>query len=125
MGLQNSMLRSTLWDPVIKEQRAQDYFFRLETSRIKGNIKSEILSRYDEQLGILYDNGRLGMEFQFKTQDLDQVEVDYVDKHEIIKLVPVVWWNSPVLYSYLMLIHTKSNMHAALEIHKMMRVPKG
>ena len=69
------------------------------------------------------------MEFQFKTQDLDQVELDFMDKHKIIKPVPVVWWNSPVLYLYLMLIHTKSNMHAALEptakeIHKMMRVLK-
>ena len=58
------------------------------SSRIKGNIKPEILSRYDEQQGIIYDSSRLGMEFQFKTQDLDQVEMDYVDKHEIIKPVP-------------------------------------
>ena len=124
------ILGSILWDPVIEEQRAQDYFFRWETNRIKGNVKPEVLSRYDEQQGIIYDSGRLGMEFQFKTQDLDQVKMDFVDKHDIIKPVPVVWWDSPVLYLYLMLIHTKSNMHAALEptvkeIHKMMRVPKG
>ena len=46
-------------------------------------------------------------------QDLDQVNVDYIDKYEIINPVPIVWWDSPVLYLYLMLIHTKSNMHAA------------
>ena len=50
-----------------------------------------------EQLGILYEDGRLGAEFQFKSQDLDQVNVDYIDKHEIINPVPIVWWDSLVL----------------------------
>ena len=93
-------------------------------------LYSEIVSKYEEDQGILYDGGRLGKEFQFKTQDLDQVKLEFVDEHEIMKPVPVVWWDSQVLYSYLMLIHTKSNLHAALEptvkeIHNMMRVPKG
>ena len=52
-----------------------------------------------EREEILYDDGRLGAEFQFKVQDLDQVE--YIDKHEIIDQVPIVMSDSPVLYSYL------------------------
>ena len=51
-----------------------------------------------------YD-GRLGAEFQFKTQDLDKVE--YIDKHEIINQVSIVMRDSPVLYTYLMyIVHT-------------------
>ena len=111
-------------------RRREDYLFRWETSRIKSSIKPEILSRYVETDRILYENRKLGAEFQFKSQDLDQANVDYLDKLEIINPVPILWWYSPVLYSYLMLIHTKSNMHAALEptvkkIHKMMKVPRG
>ena len=124
------MLGSSLWDPTIEEKRAQDYFFRWETSRIKANLDPKVLSKYAEKDGILYENGRLGAEFQFDSRDLDQVNMDYLDKHEILNPVPIVWWDSPVLYSYLMLIHTKSSMHAALEptvkeVHKMMRVPRG
>ena len=112
------MMGNNLWDPLTEEKRAQNYFFRWGTDRIKLNLKPELVSRYVEQQGILYEDGRLGAEFQFKAQDLDQVDVDYIDKHEILNPVPIVWW---------MLIHTKTNMHAALEptikeIYKMRKV---
>ena len=78
---------------------------------------------------VLYEDWKAGAEIQFKSQDLDQVHVDYIEKHEIINPVPIVWWDSLILYSYLMLIQNRINMHAALkptfkEIHKTMRVPK-
>jgi len=77
---------------------------------------------------VLYEDWKAGAEIQFKSQYLDQVHVDYIDKHEIINPVPIVWWDSLILYSYLMLIHNR--MHAAAlkptfkDIHKTMRVPK-
>lgn len=77
---------------------------------------------------LLYKEGRLSSEFQFKTKEPDQV--GYLDKHEILGWIPVDLPDSPVLYSYLMYVHTKSNVHASLEtkvckIHKKMRVVKG
>ena len=80
-----------------------------------------------EKKEILYDDGRLGAELEFKTQDLDQVE--YIDKHEIINQVPVVMFDSPGLYAYLMYVHTKTNVHAVLEptvkeVYKMIKVLK-
>lgn len=122
------LLRSTQWDPMIEEKKVQDYFFRWEKIRLKLSINSQLLSRYREEQEILYDKGRLTVEFQSK--DLDQVNLEYLDKHEIMDPVPIVWWDSPMLYLYIMLIHTKTNMHAALEPtvkdkHKMMRVPRG
>ena len=66
------MLGSSLWDPLTDVKK--DYFFRWETDRIKLDVKSEIVSRYLEQQGILYEDGRLGVEVQFESQDLDQEE---------------------------------------------------
>ena len=55
------MLDNSLWDPLTDVKN--DYFFKWETDRIKLNVKSEIFSRYVEQQGILYEDGRLGVEF--------------------------------------------------------------
>ena len=39
------MLGSSLWDYLTEVNRAQDYFFRWKTNRIKLNVKSEVISR--------------------------------------------------------------------------------
>jgi len=91
-------------------------------------MKPSDITKYVERENILYDDGRLGAEFQFKSQDLDKL--GYLDIHEIINQVPVVMCDSPILYAYLMYVHVRTNVHAALEptvkeIHKMMKVPRG
>ena len=116
------------WDPRNEDKKAEDYFFRWETDRIRTIMKPSKLKRFIIQDGILYDEGRLSPEFQFKTQDLDKV--GYLDKHEIIGKIPVVLPDSPVLYSFLMFLHTKANAHASLEttvkeVFKKMRVTRG
>ena len=92
------MLGSTLWDPLIEEKRAQNYFFRWERDRLKLNLKPQIISRYREDQGILYEEGRLSAELQ--SLDLDEVNLDYLDKLEIMDPVPegsVVGFSSIVL----------------------------
>lgn len=79
---------------------------------MKLNEKSEIVSRYVKQQEILYEDGRLGAEFQFISQDLDQEE--YTDKHEIMNPVPVLWLGSPVLYSYCKAIECKATLQRVL-----------
>ena len=91
-------------------------------------MKPAELKKFRVQDEIVLDSGRLSSEFQFRTQDLDNV--GYLDKHEIIGEIPVVLADSPVLYAYLMYIHTKSAAHSALEptvkeVFKKMRVMKG
>ena len=95
---------------------------------MQSTMKPKELDKFIIQEGIVYDKGRLSPEFQFKTTNLDQV--GYLDKHEILEQIPVVLPDSPVLYSFLMYIHTKSNLHASLEttvreVHKKMKVVKG
>ena len=73
-------------------------------------------------------SSRVSPEFQFKTKDLDQI--GYLDKQRIIGRIPVVLPDSPVLYAYLMFIHTKTTIHSLLEttvreIHMKMRVVRG
>ena len=116
------------WDPRNEDKKAEDYFFRWESKRIRNLLKPSELRKFTVQNDIIYDVGRLSPEFQFKTQDLDQV--GYLDKHEIIGQIPVVLPDSPVLYSFLMYLHTKVNIHASLEttvreVFKKMRVVRG
>ena len=116
------------WDPRNETKKAGDYFFRWESERVRQNLKTAELKKFKIQDGIVLDIGRLSPEFQFKTQDLDNV--GYLDKHEIGGELPVVLSDSLILYAYLMYIHTKSVAHSALEptvkeVFKKMRVMKG
>ena len=91
-------------------------------------MKPAELKKFRIQDGIILDSGRLSPEFQFKNQDLDNV--GYLDKHEIMGELPMVLFDSPVLYAYLMYIHTKSVAHSALEatvkeVFKKMKVVRG
>jgi len=116
------------WDPRNETEKAEKYFFQWESERVKKVLKPTELNRFKEEEGIVYDEGRLSPEFQFKTQDLDRV--GYLDKQLIIGRVPVVLPDSPILYAYLMFVHTKTRNHASLEatvkeIYMKMRVIKG
>jgi len=95
---------------------------------VKKTLKTAEMQRFVVQDGIVYDEGRLSPEFQFKTKDLDQI--GYLDKRHILGKILVVLPDSPVLYAYLMFIHTKTSVHASLEttvreIHMKLRVVKG
>ena len=105
-----------------------DGIFKWESERVKKTMKPAEMKKFVVQDGIVYDEGRLSPEFQFKTKDLDQI--GYLDKHHIVGRIPVVLLDSPVLYAYLMFIHTKTSVHASLEmtvreIHMKMRVVRG
>ena len=91
-------------------------------------MKLRLSKEFEEIYGILYQQGRIALENQLKTQDLDGCK--FLDFIEIGQPVPVVLEDSPVLYSYIMLIHNKINPHAGVEttkrdVYKKMRVPKG
>ena len=76
------------WDPRNETKKAEDYFFRWESSRVREKLKPAELKKFRIQDGIVLDSGRLSPDFQLKTQDLDGV--GYLDKHEIGDEVPVV-----------------------------------
>ena len=101
------------WDPRNETKKAEDYFFRWESERVHQSLKTAELNKFRIQDGIVLDIGRLSPDFQFKTQDLDGVE--YLDKHEIGGELPVVLSDSPILYAYLLYVHTKSLAHAGVE----------
>ncbi len=95
---------------------------------MKKMLKPAEMERFVTDEGRVYDEGRLSPEYQIREQDLDHV--GFLDKHVILGRIPVVLPDSPVLYSYLMYVHTKTSIHASLEttvkeIHRKMRVVKG
>ena len=59
------------WDPRNETEKAEKYFFQWESERVKKVLKPTESKRFREEEGIVYDEGRLSPEFQFKTQDLD------------------------------------------------------
>ena len=51
---------------------------------------------------------------QFKFADLDFIP--FLDAHEIVGHLPVVLFDSPILYSYIMMIHLTRIHHAGVDI---------
>ena len=98
----------------IADWEAEQILVRYESDVIKGSLKLEQRKMYTEVDGILYYQGRITAENPFKTMDLD--EVPFLDTNEFSGKVPVVLVDSPVLYSYLMAVHTRINPHAGVEI---------
>ena len=66
------------WDPRTDENGAEKILFRIETSIIKDTVKTEKLLQYCELDGVLYYQGRLPKEYQFRITDLDQVSFIFI-----------------------------------------------
>ena len=98
----------------VPEKDAEDVMSRYETSTKKQSLKPEKLTQFKEHQGILYYQSRITEENPFRTEDLD--DVPFLDIHEFTGKVPVLLLDSPVLYSYLMAIHTKILPHAGVEM---------
>ena len=88
------------WDPTVLEEDAERSLFRYKTKVIKKTMKPELVQEFEEIDGILYYQGRISLENQLKTQDLDRCK--FLDFIEIGQPVPVFLEDSPVLYSYIM-----------------------
>ena len=69
--------------------------FRNETKVIKESLRSEQIQEYEEVEGILYYQGRIALENQLKTQDLDRCK--FYDFTEIGQPLLVILENSPIL----------------------------
>ena len=76
------------WDPINETKKAEDYYFRWESNRLREKLKPAELKKFRIQDGMVLDSGRLSPDFQLKAQDLDGV--GYLDKHKIGGEVPVV-----------------------------------
>ena len=83
------------WNPTESEKEAEKSMFRYESRVIKGCMKSEQIQEYEEGEGILYYQGRIALENQLKTQDLDRC--NFYDFMEIGQPIPVVLEDSPIL----------------------------
>ena len=101
------------WEPNGNEKRAEKYLFENESKIVRATLKKTILERFLDEDGMVYADKRVSAEFQFKTEELDNVQ--FIDKHEIMDKKPLVLVDSSVFYSYVVYAHTKKNPHAGVE----------
>ena len=67
-------------------------------SIVRATLKKTVLERFLDEDEIIYADGRLSAEFQFRTEEFDNVQ--FINKHEIVDRKPLVLADSPILYSY-------------------------
>ena len=108
-------LKGDKWDKRDMEKMSEEVLYRYETNVIKESFKPVQLKKYEEKNNILYYSGRLTKEAPFNVEDLDAVPV--LDMHEFVGEIPVILVDSPVLYSYLMAVHTRIKPHSGVEPH--------
>ena len=89
----------------ILEKDAENVLMRYETQVIKVTLKPDKLNQFKEFDGVLYYQSRITEENLFTTHDLDQVP--FLDAHEFTGKAFVIMLDSPVLYSYIMVLHNK------------------
>ena len=75
---------------------------------------NEQIRKYECIDGVMYYRYRFMDKTQFKFADLDKVP--FLDAHEIIGYLPVVLSDSPILYSYIMMIHLTRIHHSGVNI---------
>ena len=77
-------------------------------------MKPEKIRKYENLDGLLYYRSPFMDKTQFKFADLDKIP--FLDAHEIPGNLPVVLCDSPILYSYIMMIHLTRIHHSGVDI---------
>ena len=98
----------------IQDCDAESVLLMYESAVIRDTLKPDLLKRFRDQNGIIYYQGRITEENPFQIHDLEKIP--FLDIHEFTGKVPVLLVDSPILYAYIMAIHTKILPHAGVEI---------
>ena len=96
------------------ESDLEKVFFLYESSVINQSMKPEQIRKYENVDRVIYYRSRFMDKTQFEFPDLDFIPL--LDTHEIIGHLPVVLCDSPILYSYIMMIHLTRIHHAEVDI---------
>ena len=96
------------------ETDLEKVFFLYESRVIRQSLKSEQTKKFECIDDVLYFRSRFMDKIQFKLADLDFIP--FLDVHEITGNLPVVLSDSPILYSYIMMIHLSRIQHAGEDV---------
>ena len=94
-------------DPRENHQKSKDILFKNESKLITETLSSKRLSKFMEKEGILYFRSRVSNENPFKFKDLDRIP--FFDAKIIRNPLPVVLNDSPLLYSLVIFIGSKTS----------------
>ena len=81
---------------------------------IRDTLKPALLKNFRDQDRIIYFQGRITEENPFRTYDIENIP--FLDVHEFTGKVPVLLVDSPILYAYILAIHTRILPHAGIEM---------
>ena len=88
--------------------------FLYESTVISQSLKPEQIRKYDCIDDVMYYRSRFMDKTQFKFADLDFIP--FLDAHEIVGHLQIVLFDSPILYSYIMMIHLTRIHYAGVDI---------
>ena len=89
-------------------------FFLYESRVIHQSLKSEQTRKFECIDDMMYYRSQFMDKTQFKFADLDFIP--FLDANKIVGHLPVVLFDSPILYSYIMMIHLTRIHHAGVDI---------
>ena len=92
----------------------ENVFFLYESRVIRQSLKPEQTRKFECIDDMMYYRSRFMDKTQFKFADLDFIP--FLDAHEIVGHLPVVLFESPILYSYIMMIHLSRIHHTGIDI---------
>ena len=93
---------------------AKNYYFRLESKRLKSVLPKKKLDSLMFKDGIYYQVGRLSEEIPVTFKDLD-FNI-FLDSSSIKAVLPVVLSDSDLFFAYVIHIHHNVRIHAGVEI---------
>ena len=98
----------------IQDNDAEAVLVGYESAVIRDTIKPGSLKNFRDQDGIIHIFPRITEENPFRTHDLEKIP--FLDVHEFTGKVPVFLVDSPILYAYILAIHTRILPHAGVEM---------
>ena len=106
---------SMISERICYKKEVEQYLFRQESKVITKIVPVKERKNWTLQNGVYYYTTRLTEDRPFRTEDLD-LDLAFFDGTDIVGVLPIVLSDSPILFSFLIFVHTIIRPHSGVEI---------